>query len=123
MKFVLGLLFCVAVATASVLEDFNSFKLKFKKENAHRLNVFSNNLRVITNHNNEADEGKHTFWMGVNKFADLTDEEWEQRFTKRKNFKPRPVTKSQPTPGRPESVDWREEGYVTPVADQGNCGS
>jgi len=129
MKFVLVLLVFTALASGTVLDEFTAFKEKFnkkylnEKEDAHRLNVFAHNLRYITNHNNEADEGKHTFRMGINQFTDLTEEEWKQRFTKKQNMKPRPVTKSQPTPGRPDSVDWREEGYVTEVQDQGNCGS
>merc|ERR1711963_742597 len=129
MKLAIGFFFCVAIAAGSMVDEFNTFKTRYnkhyvnEKENAHRLNIFANNLRTITTHNKEADEGIHTFRMSVNKFADLTDEEWQQRFMKRENLKPRPVTKSQPTPGRPDYVDWREEGYVTPVADQGNCGS
>merc|ERR1712018_610007 len=129
MGFVLALLFCTTFASGTVLDEFKAVKEKFnknyvnKKENAHRLNVFANNLQIINDHNNEADDGKHTFRMGVNQFTDLTEEEWKQRFTKRENVKPRPITKSQPTPGRPDSVDWREEGYVTEVQDQGNCGS
>merc|ERR1719260_428271 len=116
MKSIFGVIFCVAIAAGSVLDEFNSFKLRFsknyvnEKENAHRLNVFANNLQVINNHNNEADEGKHTFRMGVNQFTDLTEEEWKQRFTPRRNVPdPRPIRCSKPNANRPDSIDWREE--------------
>jgi len=130
MKLILGVLVCVAVATGSVLDEFNVFKEKYnklyanEKENAIRLNIFADNLKYIAEHNEAAAKGKHTFTMGINQFTDLTHDEWKARFTPRRNVPdPRPVTKSKPFPGRPDSVDWREEGYVTEVKDQGNCGS
>jgi len=128
MKFALCLLFCVAVATGTVLDEFKAFKSKHNKvylneaEQAHRLNAFASNLEYIISHNEEAAQGKHTFTLGVNKYADLTHEEWQQKFNARKTVD-KPYQMSKPTEGRADSVDWRDEGYVTEVKDQGQCGS
>merc|ERR1711872_517638 len=79
---VFALLCCVAVASATVSDEFHAFKAKYNKEyrneaeHAHRLKAFADNLDKIAKHNEEAAEGKHTYTLGVNKFADLTEQEW-----------------------------------------------
>ena len=40
------------------------------EEYARRL-IFQDNLKTIESHNQEADAGKHSYWMGVNQFADM----------------------------------------------------
>merc|ERR1712168_862724 len=76
---VFALLCCVAVASATVSDEFHAFKAKYNKEyrneaeHAHRLKAFADNLDKIAKHNKEAAEGKHTYTLGVNKFADLTE--------------------------------------------------
>lgn len=129
MKLAIGILFCVAVATGTVLDEFKAFKSKYSKiyrneaEHTHRLTAFADNLQYIARHNEEAAQGKHTFTLGVNKFADLTHEEWQAKFNQRKNVEDKPVQNSEPIDGRAAEVDWREQGYVTEVKDQGQCGS
>jgi len=129
MKLLFGILFCVAVATGTVLDEFKAFKSKYNKiyrneaEHTHRLTAFADNLQYIARHNEEAAQGKHTFTLGVNKFADLTHEEWQAKFNQRKNVEDKPVQNSEPIDGRAAEVDWREQGYVTEVKDQGQCGS
>merc|ERR1712018_870080 len=82
-----ALLCCVAVASATVSDEFRAFKTKYNKayknevENAHRMKAFADNLEKIAKHNKEAAEGKHTYTLGVNKFADLTEQEWRDTLT------------------------------------------
>jgi len=38
-------------------------------EEMHRLKIFSNNVKMIIQHNIEHDLGLHTYRLGVNKFA------------------------------------------------------
>jgi len=129
MKF-FALLCCVAVASATVSDEFRAFKTKYGKiyrneaENAHRMKAFADNLEKIAKHNKEAAEGKHTYTLGVNKFADLTEAEWRDTLTLKvaKNEKPKYQMKSKLV-DIPDEVDWRDEGYVTPVKDQAQCGS
>jgi hypothetical protein len=35
-------------------------------------------LKFIASHNNEADSGKHTFWLAMNRFGDMSNEEIRQ---------------------------------------------
>lgn len=128
---IFALLCCVAIASAtSVSDEFRAYKTNFAKvyrneaEHAHRMTAFANNLELIKKHNKEAAEGKHSYTLGVNKFADLTNEEWRQSLTLNivKEGEPKYFMKSIKA-DIPDAVDWRDEGYVTPVKDQKQCGS
>ena len=68
-------------------------------------------MEYITKHNEEEAQGKHTFKLAVNQFADLTHAEWQQKFTPRNTVRDSPPFKimSKANLGRPDSVDWRDE--------------
>merc|ERR1711981_19157 len=86
MKFFV-VLCCIAFTSAAVLDEFKAFKAKFNKnysndsENLHRMKIFADNVEKIERHNKEFAEGKHTFTLAVNQFADLTSEEWRRTLT------------------------------------------
>jgi cathepsin L len=94
-----------------------------------RFNIWKANLEYITRHNLEAAAGKHTFQLGMNKFGDLTSSEFGRLFNgfnatqKLTTAKPSKVFAYNPNVQVPDSIDWRTQGYVTPVKDQGQCGS
>ena len=74
------------------------------------MKAFADNLGKIAKHNKEAAEGKHTYTLGVNKFADLTEAEWRDTLTLKvaKNEKPKYQMKSKIV-NVPDEVDWRDE--------------
>lgn len=133
MKFLLASALVVALAQLSVAkpslsQQWSSFKFTHNKqyenptEEAHRLRIFQANLKKIELHN----KGQHSWTMGVNQLADLTHEEYMQlnqlkvrELPKLKNFQ----YKMQKTKVEAADVDWRDQGYVTGVKDQGQCGS
>jgi cathepsin L len=64
----------------------------------------------------------------MNKFGDMTNKEFVQQmngFNKTKTMMSFPGSNYvQPLNAQiPDSVDWRTQGYVTPIKDQGQCGS
>ena len=93
------------------------------------MKIWMGNTAMIEEHNEKYLSGQHTHTLKMNKFGDLTSEE----FTSMMNGYRRIRAPGAPRPGArymvhsdgplPPSVDWREAGCVTPVKNQGECGS
>ncbi|XP_013884950.1 cathepsin L1 [Austrofundulus limnaeus] len=82
--------------------------------------MWEQNLKKIQLHNLEHSMGKHSSLL--NRFGDMTNEEFNQMVN---TFKPTANMKTKaPRFSKPSSlkvrpsVDWRTEGYVTPVKNQ-----
>jgi hypothetical protein len=88
-----------------------------------RFATFSANLDLIRTHNS----GNHSYVLGINQFADLTEGEFS-KLAKGFNMpeqQPEGVPLFQAEEGveAPASFDWRPRGAVTAVKNQGKCGS
>lgn len=94
-------------------------------ERDYRESVYNNNVARIQEHN----AGAYTWSMAVNGFADLTADEFAAAYITggySRNLygnHSRPNTYSRVFTALPASVDWSQKGAVTPVKNQGQCGS
>ncbi|XP_062301717.1 procathepsin L-like [Osmerus eperlanus] len=127
------LIFVVAGHYISDLnEQWEKWKDKYQKsygnkvEDLHRRIVWEKNLRLVHKHNEETSTGQHSFTMGVNHLTDMTAEEvnillngLKQEDLNHDNWISNPLMDIP----LPMSVDWRERGMVSPVQNQGMCGS
>jgi len=113
----------------SVEEKFKQFIQKHSKQYANkeefvrRLEIFKNTLNFIEEHNSNP---KKTHTVALNHFADMTDEEFKSNIIpKVKRPLDNKATSAHQISGLtlPPTVDWRQQGAVNPVKDQGVCGS
>lgn len=92
------------------------------KEYYERLQIFAENKRRIDRHN----AGNHSFSMKLNQFADMTFTEFRKAFlwSEPQNCSATKGNYLQSNGPHPDSIDWRKKGnFVTPVKNQGGCGS
>ncbi|XP_010040202.2 zingipain-2 [Eucalyptus grandis] len=96
-------------------------------EKAKRLKIFLENLQFIEEFNGAANR---TYKVGLNKFSDLTNEEFVAAYTGYKLPSSTPRNSSQVNSFKyqgsnsiPESIDWVQKGAVNPIKYQRQCGS
>jgi cathepsin L/cathepsin H len=91
-----------------------------KEEFEYRAANFKNVLEKLSEENSKND---NSFTVSINKFADWSHEEYKRLLSYKavpKNF----VSEAETTNvSIPDSVDWRSQGKVNKVKDQGQCGS
>ena len=110
-------------------KEFTNFQERFSKkystlkELEHRFEVFKGNFINIITHNSDITQN---YTLGVNQFSDLTQEEFKNIYLGSLNGSLESFgckSFSSQNYQVPESFDWRLEGVVNPVRDQGQCGS
>ena len=124
----LALVACESDLETLIFQQFQKFIKKYQKkyqsmnEFLARYEVFRKN--VMKNFENQEDSPYST---GITKFSDLTKQEFAKTYLNLNydamavaNFDPYVVKVSNAAPA---SYDWRDYNRVSPVKDQGSCGS
>lgn len=116
---------------SAVAELFRRWALKHGKayeqaeERERRFENFRMNVRYVTERKARRGDGSHV--VGLNKFADLSNEEFREGYL----LKKKKIWRRDGEWGKrkmvgceaPEAMDWRKRGAVTGVKDQGACGT
>ncbi|XP_078001381.1 cathepsin L2-like [Glandiceps talaboti] len=132
MKLVLCFALVAIVAATPVDVEWEQWKAAHGKiysrdEEVIRRMKWHSNMKFIQRHNEDFANGKKTYRVAMNQFGDLDTVEYKQMMCGYKGesrSKSRGSTFLRPSNVvLPDHVDWRDKGYVTPVKNQGSCGS
>lgn len=127
-------LFAAVSASKGLFEswkDTHEVKYNSPKEETLRFDQWMKNKNYVDSHNMKHAAGDSTFTVGMNKFADLSSEEFAEKYLSKvhdlKGPHPAMCTPSAIAANStmPATADWRQStpATVTPIKDQGQCGS
>ena len=110
----------------SYLDNFNNYIREYNKhynesDYWYRYNIYETNMKHINLRNTNLT----TYKLGENNFTDMTREEFNHNYLNLKIEVNQSVISNYNLTNSsiPSSIDWRAEGLVTNVKDQGQCGS
>lgn len=112
--------------------EYHGKEYSSQEEKLHRLRTWVENDVFIHEHNEQ--EPKPSYTLGHNAFSDMTPDEFERHFNLGKyamgnviHFDHESMTEEnrmlQEQVSLPDEVNWIDMGAVTPVKNQGMCGS
>jgi len=121
---------CVAFASKEVENEFRQFKAKFNKvyasqeEERMRFKIFEENYLTTLSEK----KSLKPYTTGITQFSDLTHQEFKDNYLGLKRHSvPSGAAAARETvrsaSDLPDSVNWVEKGAVSPVKNQGRCGS
>merc|ERR1712110_1178502 len=108
---------CTLALDVTLNQHWNLWKQAHNKqyssneENLRRA-IWEGNLKIVNDHNLEADLGVHGYWLGMNTYADMTNKEFNRAMngfnsSARVQNSNTPVFTYDDSIQAPDSVDWR----------------
>ncbi|KAI9072215.1 hypothetical protein K1719_045818 [Acacia pycnantha] len=131
-----GLSTAESVLSSKAKQEYGKFQKWMKKhgktypnskESEIRFQIFQENLKYITEVNLKRSNSSSGHLLGLNKFADMSTEEFKKVYLRQQKM-PTATNQTAATAvsnsgcAAPASQDWRNQGFVTRVKDQGTCG-
>lgn len=118
------------------LESFRDWQGKHLKrysdedEETRRYEQWAQNFDAVEHHNARYHRGETSFFLGMNIFADMSNEEYKSKMLGKYQYGARSSQAlgtfeggTVPSSDLPTNWSWVEQGIVPPVKDQGQCGS
>lgn len=117
--------------TSATWKKFKSTHRKYYRnlhEEEKRRQIYEENVEKVKKHNELYKQHLTTYKQSVNEFSDYTDEEVQHvlgGLTEPLNeeFPLVSITPASRRSDLPKAFDWRDHNIVTPVKNQGGCGS